>query len=80
MLLSDWHDVYIRILKWVVGRHLPVKVKMDGVVGYEFGLVGEQSVHEVVSGIRDAVNIVTAVLILLLFVTTWQFLNTQTAS
>jgi hypothetical protein len=29
---------------------------MDGAVGYGFGLVSEQSVHEVVSGIRDAVN------------------------
>jgi hypothetical protein len=30
---------------------LPVKVKMDGAVAYEFGSVSEQSVHEVVSGI-----------------------------
>jgi hypothetical protein len=45
-----------------------MKVKMDGAVGYGFGLVSEQSVHEVVSGIRDAVNRVIDVLILLLFV------------
>jgi hypothetical protein len=70
MLLSDWYDVYMRILKWVVGRHLPVKVKMDGEVAYGFGSVCEQSVHEVVSGIRDAVNRATGVLILLLFVPT----------
>jgi hypothetical protein len=68
MLLSDWHDVYIRILEWVVGRHLPVKVKIDGALGYGFMLVSEQSVHEVVSEIRDAVNRVTDMLILLLFV------------
>jgi hypothetical protein len=30
---------------------LPVKVKMDGAVVYEFGSVSEQSVHEVVSRI-----------------------------
>jgi hypothetical protein len=65
MLLSDWYDVCMRILKWVVGRHLPVKVKMDGAVGYGFGLVSEQSAHEVVSGIQDAVNRATDVLILL---------------
>jgi hypothetical protein len=68
MLLSDWYDVYIRILKWVVGRHLPMKVKMDGAVGYGFRSVSEQSAHEVVSGIRNAVNRVTDVLILFLFV------------
>jgi hypothetical protein len=79
MLLSDWYDAYIRILKWVVGRHLPVKVKVDGVVGYRFGLVSEQSVDEVVSGIRDAVNIVTDVLILL-FCTNVAVFNKQTAS
>jgi hypothetical protein len=39
---------------------------MDGAVGYGFGLVSEQSVHEVVSGIRDSVNSVTDVPILLL--------------
>jgi hypothetical protein len=70
MLLSDWYDVYMRILKWVIGRHLPVKVKMDGAMGYGFGLVSEQSVHEVVSGIRAAVNRATDVLILLLLVPT----------
>jgi hypothetical protein len=70
MLLSDWYDAYIRILDWVVGRHLPVKVKMDGAVGYGFGLVSEQSVYEVVSGTRDAVNRVIEVLTLLLFVPT----------
>jgi hypothetical protein len=80
MLLSDWYDVYIRILDWVVGRRLPVKVKMDGAVGYGFGSVSEQSVHEVVSGIRDAVNRVIGVLILLLFCTKVTFFNTQTAS
>jgi hypothetical protein len=64
----------------VVGRHLPVKVKMDGVVGYGLGFISEQSVHEVVSGIRDAVNRVTDVQILLLFVPTLQFLNAQTTS
>jgi hypothetical protein len=58
----------LRILEWVIGRHLPVKVKTDGAVGYGFVLVGEQSAHEVVSGIRDAVNRATDVLILLLFV------------
>jgi hypothetical protein len=47
----------------VVGRHLPVKVKMDGAVGYGFGSVSEQSVHEIVSGIRDVVNRVTGMLI-----------------
>jgi hypothetical protein len=56
MLLSDWYDFYIRILKWVVGRHLPVKVMMDGTVGYGFGFVSEQSVHEVISEIRDSVK------------------------
>jgi hypothetical protein len=64
MLLSDWYDIK-RILHWVVGRHLPVKVKMDGAVGYGVGSVSEQSVHEVVSRIRDAVNRVIDVLILL---------------
>jgi hypothetical protein len=39
----------------VVGRHLPVKVKMDGAVGNGFGSVSEQSVHEDASGIRNAV-------------------------
>jgi hypothetical protein len=64
LLLSDWYDVYKRILDWVVGRHLPVKVKIDGAVGYGVGSVSEQSVREVVSGIRDAVNRVIDVLIL----------------
>jgi predicted Na+-dependent transporter len=68
------------MLDWVVGRHLPVKVKMDGAVGYVVGSVIEQSVHEVVSGIRDAVNRVTDVLILLLFCTKVAVSNTQTAS
>jgi hypothetical protein len=47
-----------------------MKIKMDGAVGYGFGLVSEQSVHEVVSGIRDEVNRVIDVLILLLFAPT----------
>jgi hypothetical protein len=46
-----------------------VEVKMDGAVGYGFGLISEQSVHEVVSGIRDAVNRVTDVLILVIICT-----------
>jgi hypothetical protein len=45
----------VRIFKWVVGRHLPVNAKMDGAVWYGFVSVSEQSVHEVFSGIRDAV-------------------------
>jgi hypothetical protein len=53
----------VRISDWVVGRHLPMEVKMDGAVMYEFGSVSEQSVHEVVSGIRDAVNRAIDVLI-----------------
>jgi hypothetical protein len=53
----------VRISDWVVGRHLPVKVKMDGAVVYEFGSVSEQSVHKVVSGIQDAVNRAIDVLI-----------------
>jgi hypothetical protein len=69
MLLSDWYDVYIRVLKWVFGRHSPVKVKKDGAVGYGFGLVSEQSVHEGASGIRDAVNRVPSVLILFIIFT-----------
>jgi hypothetical protein len=52
---------------------------MDGAVGYGVGSVSEQSVHEVVSGIRDAVNRVIDVLILLLFCTKVTVLNTQTA-
>jgi hypothetical protein len=56
----------MRILKWVVGRHLPVKVKMGIAVWYGFGLVSEQSVHEVVSGIREAVNRVIDLLILVI--------------
>jgi hypothetical protein len=66
------------ISDWVVGRHLPVKVKMDGAVMYEFGSVSGQSVHEVVSGIRDAVNRAVDVLILLLICT--EVLYTQMAS
>jgi hypothetical protein len=80
MLLSDWFDIYIRILKWVFGRHSPVNVKMDGAVGYGFGLVCVQSVHEVFSGIQDAVNIVIAVLILFIMCTNVLELNTQMAS
>jgi hypothetical protein len=79
LLLSDWYDVYIRISDWVVGRHLPVKVKMDGAVGYGVGSVSEQWVHEAVSGIRDAVNRVIDVLILL-FGSKVAVFNTQTAS
>jgi hypothetical protein len=37
MELSDWYYVKMRILKWVVGRHLPVKVKMDGAGGTDSG-------------------------------------------
>jgi hypothetical protein len=66
MLLSDWYDVYMRILKWLVGRHLPVKKMMDGAVEYGFGLVSELSVHEVVSEMRDAVNRVVDVVILVI--------------
>jgi hypothetical protein len=69
----------MRISDWVVGRHLPMKVKMDGAVVYEFGSVSEQSVHEVVSGIRDAINRVIDVLILL-FCTRVAVFNTQTVS
>jgi hypothetical protein len=58
---------------------LPVKVKMDGAVVYEFGSVSEQSVHEIVSGIRDAVNRAIDVLILLLIYTK-VFIYTQMAS
>jgi hypothetical protein len=79
LLLSDWYDVNKRILDWVVGRHLPVKVKMDGAVGYGVGVVSRQSVHEVVSRIRNAVNKVIDVLILL-FCTKVAVFNTQTAS
>jgi hypothetical protein len=68
----------VRISDWVVGRHLQVKINMDGAVVYEFGPVSEQSVHEVVSGIRDAVNRVIDVLIFLLICT--KVFNTQTAS
>jgi hypothetical protein len=57
------------MLKWVAWRHLPVKVKMDGAVGYGFGLVSEQLVLEVVSGIRDASRRVTDVLILVIICT-----------
>jgi hypothetical protein len=70
----------MRILDWVVGRHLPVQVKMDGAVGYGVGSVSEQSVYEVVSGIGDTVNRVIDVLILLLFCTKAAVFNTQTAS
>jgi hypothetical protein len=79
MLLSGWYDVYTRILDRVIGRHLPLKVKVDGAMGYGIGSVGEQSVHEVVSGIRDAVNRVIDVLILL-FCTKVAVFNTQTVS
>jgi hypothetical protein len=57
-----------------------MKVKLDGAVGYGFRLVSEQSVHEIVSGIRDAVNRVIDVLILLLFCAKVAVFNTQTAS
>jgi hypothetical protein len=40
-----------------------VKLKMDEAVMYEFVSVSEQSVHEVVSGIRDAINRAIDVLI-----------------
>jgi hypothetical protein len=42
-----------------------MEVKMDVAVGYGFGLVSEQSVHEVVSVMRDTVNRVIDVLVLL---------------
>jgi hypothetical protein len=58
------------ILKWMVGRRLPVKVKMDGAVGHGFGVVREQSVHEVVSGIRDAINRLADVINLVIIVAT----------
>jgi hypothetical protein len=45
---------------------------------YEFGSVSEQSVHEVFSGIRDAVDRVIDALILLLICT--KVFNAQTAS
>jgi hypothetical protein len=51
---------------------------MDGAVGYGVGSVSEQSVHEVVSGIQDAVNRVTDMLILL-FCKKVAVLNTQAA-
>jgi hypothetical protein len=34
--------------------------------GMDFGLVSEQSVHEIISGVRDAVNTVTYVMILVI--------------
>lgn len=66
ILLSDWCDAYVSILKWVVGCQLPVKVKVDGMVGYEFSLVSEQLVHEIVSGIQDADDRVTDLPILVI--------------
>jgi predicted Na+-dependent transporter len=42
---------------------------MDGTVGYRFGLVTEQLVHEIVSGIQDAINIVNDVIILVIICT-----------
>jgi hypothetical protein len=57
----------MKILKWVDRYHLQlVKLKVDGAVRYGFGLVSEQSVHEIVSGIRDAINRVANVLILVI--------------
>lgn len=56
----------MKTLKWVVGRHLPVKVKMYGAVGYGSGLDSKRSVHEVVSEIRDAVNRMAGVMILVI--------------
>jgi hypothetical protein len=53
----------VRISDWIVGRHLPAKVKMDGAVMFEFVSVSEESEHEVVSGIRDAVSTAIDVLI-----------------
>jgi hypothetical protein len=52
---------------------------MGGTVEYGFGLVSEQSVHEVLSGIRDAVNRVTDALKLVIICTNVADLNTQTA-
>jgi hypothetical protein len=52
---------------------------MDGAVVYEFGSVSEQSVHEVVSGIRDAVNRVIDVLIFVINLYQ-RFFYTQMAS
>jgi hypothetical protein len=81
MLLSNWYNIYIRILEWVVGCYLPVKVKMKwSAVEFGFRLVSEQWLHEVVSGIEDAINRVIDVLILLLFCTQVAVFNTQTAS
>lgn len=54
------------ILKWMLGRHLLVKVKVDAVVGYGFGLVSRKSVHEVASGIQDTVNRLDDVIILVI--------------
>jgi hypothetical protein len=39
MLLSDWNDVYIRILKWVVGCYLLARVNMDGQCVTDSGLL-----------------------------------------
>jgi hypothetical protein len=46
LLRSDWCDVCMTMLNWVVGRHLSAKVKMDGAVRYGFGLDSDQSVHK----------------------------------
>jgi hypothetical protein len=48
--------------------------------GKKSGSVSEQSMHEVVSGIWDAVNRVIDVLIFLLFCNKVAVFNTQTAS
>jgi hypothetical protein len=53
---------------------------MDGAVGYGFVPVSEQSAHEVVSGIRDAVNRTNDAIILVLICSSVAVLNTQTAS
>jgi hypothetical protein len=55
MLHSVCYDVYMRTQKWVVGSHMPLKVKTDGAVRYGFRLVSEQWVHEAVSEIWNAV-------------------------
>jgi hypothetical protein len=50
----------------VVGRHLPVEVKMDGAEGYGFGLASGQSVCKVFPAIRNAFNRVIHVMILVI--------------
>jgi hypothetical protein len=58
MRRSDWCDVDMKILKYVIGHHLPVKVKMDW--------AGRRAVggYEVRCGMRGAGNRVPDVMIL----------------